>query len=130
MKQVINVGLIGMGTVGTGVIKILSNNSHGILQKIGIPVVVKKIMVRNLDKTRNVDTNAEFTTNIDDIIKMGYNGSEDVNNFIDKYSDSYDFKIYKMTPEQANEIGEMSIKLSKTFANGNTAYCVITPIGK
>jgi hypothetical protein len=67
---------------------------------------------------------------IDDIIKMGYNGSEDINEFIDKYSDSYDFKISKMTPEQADEVGEMSIKLSKTFSNGNIAYCVVTPIGK
>lgn len=68
MKQVINVGLIGMGTVGTGVVKILSNNAHGILQKIGIPVVIKKIMVRQLDKPRNIAIDAEFTTNIDDII--------------------------------------------------------------
>jgi hypothetical protein len=67
---------------------------------------------------------------IDDIIKMGYDGSEDIDEFIDKYSNDYDFKISKMTPEQADEVGEMSIKLSKTFKNGKTVFCVITPIGK
>lgn len=68
MKKVINVGLIGMGTVGTGVVKILSGNDKGILQKVGMPVVIKKIMVRQLGKVRNVDVAAEFTTDIDDII--------------------------------------------------------------
>ncbi|MBC8015865.1 MAG: homoserine dehydrogenase, partial [Sporomusaceae bacterium] len=68
MQKTINVGLLGMGTVGTGVVKILTKNSQDILQKVGIPVNIKKIMVRQLDKLRNVDTDAEFTTNIDDII--------------------------------------------------------------
>lgn len=68
MKKVINIGLIGMGTVGTGVVKILSNNDQGILQKVGTPVVIKKIMVRQLGKVRNVDVGAEFTTDINDII--------------------------------------------------------------
>lgn len=68
MEKVIHVGLIGMGTVGTGVVRILNDNAHGILQKVGMAVAIKKIMVRQLDKHRNVDVNAEFTTNIDDII--------------------------------------------------------------
>ena len=68
MQKIINVGLLGMGTVGTGVVKILTTNAHDILQKVGVPVNIKKIMVRQPDKLRNVDTNAEFTTNIDDII--------------------------------------------------------------
>ena len=68
MQKIINVGLLGMGTVGTGVVKILTTNAHDILQKVGVPVNIKKIMVRQPDKLRNVDTNAELTTNIDDII--------------------------------------------------------------
>lgn len=68
MEKIINVGLLGMGTVGTGVVKILTKNAHDILQKVGMSVNVKKIMVRQLDKPRNVETNAEFTTNIDDIL--------------------------------------------------------------
>jgi len=68
MGKLVNVGLLGMGTVGTGVVKILTNNAHDILQKVGMPVNIKKIMVRQLDKPRNVVSDAEFTTNIDDII--------------------------------------------------------------
>lgn len=68
MEKVVNIGLLGMGTVGTGVIKILNNNAHGILQKVGMPVAIKKIMVRQLDKPRTINVDAEFTTNIDDII--------------------------------------------------------------
>ena len=68
MGKIVHVGLLGMGTVGTGVVKILTNNAHDILQKVGMPVNIKRIMVRQLDKSRDVDCNAEFTTNIDDII--------------------------------------------------------------
>jgi len=68
MGRTINVGLIGMGTVGTGVAKILRNNAQGILQKVGVAIVIKKIMVRQLTKVRNVDVDAEFTTNIEDIV--------------------------------------------------------------
>lgn len=68
MEKIINVGLLGMGTVGTGVVKIVKNHAHDITQKVGVPVRIKKIMVRDLDKTRNVETDAEFTTNIDDIM--------------------------------------------------------------
>jgi len=68
MERVINVGLIGMGTVGTGVAKILSNNAQGIFQKVGMAVAIKKIMVRQLDKARNIAVDAEFTTDIEDII--------------------------------------------------------------
>ena len=68
MEKIVNVGLLGMGTVGTGVVKILTTNAHDILQKVGMPVNIKKIMVRQLDKIRDVDCEAEFTTDIDDII--------------------------------------------------------------
>ena len=68
MEKIVHVGLLGMGTVGTGVVKILTKNAHDISQKVGMHVNIKKIMVRQLDKSRNVDSTAEFTTNIDDIL--------------------------------------------------------------
>jgi len=68
MDKVVHVGLLGMGTVGTGVVKILKNNAHDISQKVGMSVKIKKIMVRQLGKHRSADTDAEFTTHIDDII--------------------------------------------------------------
>ncbi len=68
MRKTITIGLLGMGTVGTSVVKILTENANDISQKVGIPINIKKIMVRQLDKTRNIDVDTEFTTAIDDII--------------------------------------------------------------
>jgi len=68
MKKIINIGLLGMGTVGTGVVKILTNNAYDISQKVGMSVNIKKIMVRNLTKPRDIETTAEFTTSFEDII--------------------------------------------------------------
>lgn len=68
MGDTITVGLLGMGTVGTSVVKILTENATDISQKVGVPVKIKKIMVRQLDKVRDIDVDAEFTDNIDDII--------------------------------------------------------------
>jgi homoserine dehydrogenase len=68
MGNTITVGLLGMGTVGTSVVKILTENANDILQKVGVPVKIKKIMVRQLNKPRDINIDAEFTTNIDDII--------------------------------------------------------------
>ncbi|TWH49010.1 homoserine dehydrogenase [Sporomusa sp. KB1] len=64
----INIALLGMGTVGTGVVKILTNNARNISQKVGIPVVIKKILVRNLTKARNVATEAELVTDMEEIL--------------------------------------------------------------
>jgi len=64
----INIALLGMGTVGTGVVKILTKNARNISQKVGIPVVIKKILVRNLTKVRTVATEAELVTNIEEIL--------------------------------------------------------------
>jgi homoserine dehydrogenase len=68
MNNMITIGLLGMGTVGASVVKILNDNTNDILQKVGVPVKIKKIMVRQLDKVRSIDVDAEFTTDIDDII--------------------------------------------------------------
>ncbi len=68
MRKTITIGLLGMGTVGTSVVKILTENANDISQKVGVPVNIKKIMIRQLDKTRNIDVDAEFTTTIDDVI--------------------------------------------------------------
>ena len=67
-----------------------------------------------------------------DIVGMGYVGADGntINNFIDKFGSTYNFKISKMNKEQADEVGEHSIKLSKELKNGNTVFCVVTPISE
>lgn len=64
----IHIALLGMGTVGTGVVKILSNNAPSIEKKVGAPVVIKKILVRNPNKTRDIATDAQLVTNFDEIL--------------------------------------------------------------
>lgn len=68
MKDSINIGLLGLGTVGSGVISVLTGNAHEIAQKTGVPVKVRKILVRDKNKVRNIAPDALITTNADDIL--------------------------------------------------------------
>lgn len=60
-KQVIKVGVLGLGTVGTGVVKILQNKEL-IEKKLGAKFEVKKILVRDLNKTRKLPVNDNVLT--------------------------------------------------------------------
>ena len=67
-QKAIYIGLLGMGTVGSGVIEVLNKNAEDISKRVGAPIKIKKILVRDKRKTRaNVDT-ALLTDNFDDII--------------------------------------------------------------
>ena len=46
-KKVINVALLGLGTVGTGVYKVLKMQQDDMEDKIGARAEIKKILVRN-----------------------------------------------------------------------------------
>jgi len=66
----IHLGLAGLGTVGSGLVKIIQENNDWIKRRLGKDLKVKTIMVRDMDKPRNVIPCPEttFTTNIDDLI--------------------------------------------------------------
>ena len=69
MKK-INVGLIGFGTIGAGVAKILAENQEVIQKRLGAAVCLAKIA--DLDITTDRGINVEdgvLTTSVDDIIK-------------------------------------------------------------
>lgn len=68
MVKKVKLGLLGCGTVGTGVLKVLKENYREITAKIGSEIEVSKVLVRDLSKKRNVDGNVIFTDNIDDIL--------------------------------------------------------------
>ena len=53
-KKIINVGLLGLGTVGTGVAKILLKEARVIEQKTGLRLVLKRVGVRSVSKKRSV----------------------------------------------------------------------------
>ncbi len=67
MKETIKIGILGLGTVGTGTAKILEKNQHDIAQKVGAQIRVEKALVRSLGKER-ILPNDRLTTNPDDIL--------------------------------------------------------------
>ena len=52
-NKVIKIGLLGLGTVGTGVYKLIGRRSDEMEQKIGANLEIEKILVHNLKKTRH-----------------------------------------------------------------------------
>jgi homoserine dehydrogenase len=51
MKSEIGVGLIGFGTVGTGVARVLIENAELIRRRVGVPVTL--VRIADLDITRD-----------------------------------------------------------------------------
>jgi homoserine dehydrogenase len=60
--QKVGIGLAGMGTVGAGVYKHLTRNRALLTERLGIELEVKKIAVRDLEKTRSVQAPAALMT--------------------------------------------------------------------
>ncbi len=69
VPEEINVGLMGLGVVGGGVAAALLGQREGITRKIGRPMNLKKILVRDPDKPREsgIPTNL-LTTNPEEIL--------------------------------------------------------------
>ena len=64
----IQVGLIGLGTVGCGLVKILHDNSTVLEQRLGIPLRLKKVVDIDLDRPRPVNIAREIlSTKVEDI---------------------------------------------------------------
>jgi homoserine dehydrogenase len=61
MKE-IKVGLIGFGTIGTGVVKILNENGDILEEKLGGKIVLKKIADIDLEKDRGIDIDRSILT--------------------------------------------------------------------
>jgi len=53
MNESIRVGLLGCGTVGTGVIRILEENRADIVARLGAPIEIVKIAVRDPERERD-----------------------------------------------------------------------------
>lgn len=69
-NKVINIGLVGAGTVGSGVIKILLSQRAEIEKKTGVRLVLKKVCVRRVDKKRSIRISKTIlTNNYNDILK-------------------------------------------------------------
>ena len=62
-RQVIKAALLGLGTVGTGVYKVLQMQKDEMEQKLGAVVELEKILVRNLKKAAAKIDKPELLTN-------------------------------------------------------------------
>lgn len=70
MQNYINVGLLGAGTVGGGVLAVMKDNAEIIEKKIGKKIKITKVFGRDIQKLQ-VQYGDEYiyTTNIDDILE-------------------------------------------------------------
>lgn len=62
MKDTINIGILGLGVVGSGTVELLRRNQADIARKIGAPVSLRKVAVRDLAKQRAVEIDRAILT--------------------------------------------------------------------
>jgi len=68
-SKTVRLGLVGCGTVGSGVVKIIQDNSRAIESKTGIRLEIAKVCVRSLKKKRAVHLSKSIlTTDVKDIL--------------------------------------------------------------
>src|SRR5215475_10489635 len=60
--QGLTLGILGLGTVGSGVVKILRQNREVLERRVGIPLSIKRIAVRDLKAKRAIEVEAELLT--------------------------------------------------------------------
>ena len=53
-KQNIKLGLMGFGTVGTGVVRIISAHQDDLQKQTGLGIEITKILVQDAEKSRNI----------------------------------------------------------------------------
>lgn len=69
MKEKISIGLLGLGTVGSGVVKLIQNHQERLVHQVGCPVNIKKVLIRDTDKKRDVEIDdAVLTQDAYDVI--------------------------------------------------------------
>ena len=68
-KKTVNLALLGCGTVGGGVIRLLSANAAHLASRVGAPLAIRKVLVRDLLKDRVPECERSWlTTNPDDVL--------------------------------------------------------------
>jgi len=68
MKKEINLGLLGTGTVGGGVILVLKKNAEEISKRLGVPIRIKQVLARHPEKVKALDPSLATTDNFNEII--------------------------------------------------------------
>jgi homoserine dehydrogenase len=100
----IKVGIIGVGTVGTSVAEILRDNADVISARAGVDIVVKRGVVRNLNKERGLDI--VLSDNVDDIL-----GDEEIDIVVELMGGV----------EEAFEVVKKALRAGKAVVTANKA---------
>lgn len=69
MSEAIHIGLLGLGTVGSGVLEVIQNNAADISLKVGTPINIKTILVKNVNKHSNIAANIAVTDKWEQILE-------------------------------------------------------------
>lgn len=62
MEQTINIGLMGLGTVGTGVVRLIEGHQEDLMHQTGMRIRIARILVRDPEKPRAVRVRRELLT--------------------------------------------------------------------
>jgi homoserine dehydrogenase len=62
MKKSIGIGLLGLGTVGSGVAEVLTTKADSLAEQAGLPLILKKVLVRDVKKRRLVEVDPKLLT--------------------------------------------------------------------
>lgn len=66
----INIGILGFGTVGSGIVEILNKKGRVLKEKTGEDIYVKKVLVKNIGKDRDIKLeNGILTNDVEEILK-------------------------------------------------------------
>lgn len=105
MNKKIRIGLLGFGTVGTGVVRVLKENRVEINTKVGAELELKTVLVRDKNKKRPYMEDLTLTDNIDDILQ-----DEEINIVIELMGGLHPAKEYML---KALEAGKSVVTANK-----------------
>ena len=63
MKKAIGIGLLGLGTVGSGVAEVLATKADSLAEQTGLPLILRKVLVRDVRKRRSARLDPILLTN-------------------------------------------------------------------
>ncbi|TVX87267.1 homoserine dehydrogenase [Paenibacillus agilis] len=72
----IQVGLLGLGTVGTGVVRIIEGHQEDLMSQVGSPIQVRKVLVKDMHKQRHLNIDPALMT--EDASEVVYDPEIDV----------------------------------------------------
>ncbi|HHX77364.1 MAG TPA: homoserine dehydrogenase, partial [Firmicutes bacterium] len=70
VKKQVKLAIIGLGTVGSGVVEVINRNRQSFVAKTGSDILIKKALVRDITRPRRVDlTGIELTDKPEDVLE-------------------------------------------------------------